>query len=164
MYIHTFVSSDCMSDVPLYEGASITENTSYLLIRKFIFKHKLTGTALTDLLKFIEVHCLRSNHCCPSPYFLKKDIDMNHESSGSICYHEYCTQCFDEIQDDEATGCQNCQITFEEIPNSYFIQLNIKNQLQCLFQGRQFEFASNVTLICMYVIILSLKIDLHFYI
>ena len=55
----------------LYNGALLTVGASCFLVSRFAMKHKITNSALNDLLKIIEMHCPRPNACCKSVHFLK---------------------------------------------------------------------------------------------
>ena len=117
-------------DLPLYDGASLTRGNSYLLIHKFCLKHKLSGIATGDLLKLIEAHCPQPNLCCPSLYFLKTSCAP---SDTFKQYHKYCSTCFCLVTDNYIL--QQCSKCGDELKGSYFIQLNLEEQLQCLFKS-----------------------------
>ena len=48
---------------PIYAGSSITVAMSMVLIMTFVMRHRLTGTALADLLSLVEIHRLVPNLC-----------------------------------------------------------------------------------------------------
>jgi len=63
------INSECIleqcevkSDDTLYSGVQITSSSSVVLLLSFVFKHKLTRKAFSDLLAVIEAHCPRPNN------------------------------------------------------------------------------------------------------
>ena len=75
----------------LYDSASLTRKESIALIMAFANRHKLSGAATDDLLKFVSLHCPASNHCCPSLYLLRREFQL---PPDQLQFHYYCPSCF----------------------------------------------------------------------
>lgn len=61
-------SSECQEEtnvegLPLYQDAPVTFAESRLLLMAFAVRHKLSGTALEDLLELVCFHCPKPNKC-----------------------------------------------------------------------------------------------------
>ena len=111
---------------------------SCFLISKFVLKHSITNTALSDLLKIIEMHCPNPNLCCKSVYFLKKYLNSSTVVGGAdiaCTTHEYCANCSARITDSKSPHCTNCKLQMKGAADrSEFTIINIEDQLRTLFK------------------------------
>lgn len=123
------VSSDSMADKPLYDGATISAQSSSVLIMEFVMRHNLSNECLRDLLQLIKLHCPKPNECITSPYIFKK---MFHKKSA--IFHYYCSACYETV-DREDNVCGNCATSLSSNP-AYFIEEPIIPQLQELLQSK----------------------------
>lgn len=130
---------DCHSDLPrepeetrpLYQGSPITLAESMLAILLFVTRHNLTGTALSDLLTLVSLHCLTPNLC-------KTSLHLFYSFFGNlkspVKYHKYCSFCMFLLEKEQP----KCPICKREISNegktSYFIEIPIDDQIQNLVQ------------------------------
>ena len=78
------------ADDILYSGAPIKSSTSVVLLLLFVFKHKLTREAFSDLLAVIEAHCPRPNNCKTTT---KKLFEFVSRARGDIVKHYFCGFC-----------------------------------------------------------------------
>ena len=142
---------------PLYDGALITEGVSYFLILRFLLKHKLTKAALSDILKLIELHCPRPNSCCKSAYFMKKFQNSTDHVGTLYNVHEYCTNCFVEINGTGSSCCTNCGTQVREASSKCeFITMSIEDQLRDLFKCTYYNIIMSLCKFGMYIAFLQL--------
>ena len=64
-------------DNPLYSGAPLTVSESLLLIVTFAMRHALSGSALSDLLILVSLHCINPNMCCKSLHQFQHFFSIN---------------------------------------------------------------------------------------
>ena len=121
---------------PLYPGASITIEDSILSIMKYALRHKMSYSALSDLLSLITLHIPSESHTqhLQSLYFLKKAFTSQnerngHEDSNLVTVHEYCPTCMALWKNDAERICR-------KKTNNYFLALDIGAQLKSLFKGK----------------------------
>ena len=77
-------------DEMLYSGAPITSCSSVVLLLSFVFKHKLTREAFSDLLALVEAHCPQPNNCKTT---VKKVFEFVSQAKGDVVKHLYCGYC-----------------------------------------------------------------------
>ena len=73
--------------MPLYNGASLSTETSSWAIMQFAISNKLTYSATSELLELIKLHCPAPNSCVRSLYMLKKQFNQQAESE---CQKFHC--------------------------------------------------------------------------
>ncbi|KAK2552468.1 hypothetical protein P5673_026560 [Acropora cervicornis] len=100
---------------PLYPGASITIEDSILSIMKYALRHKMSYSALSDLLSLITLHIPSESHTqhLQSLYFLKKAFTSQnecngHEDSDLVTVLEYCPTCMALWKNDAECICRIC--------------------------------------------------------
>ena len=74
---------------PLYNGSTITQGESAILIMEYAFRHNLSGKALSDLL--LALHCPQPNN-----YFLT-ECTLKRYFQGvetPLIRHYLCSKCF----------------------------------------------------------------------
>ena len=77
-------------DEMLYSEAPITSCSSVVLLLSFVFKHKLTREAFSDLLALVEAHCPQPNNCKTT---VKKLFEFVSQAKGDVVKHLYCGYC-----------------------------------------------------------------------
>lgn len=121
----------------LYPGAEISEEMGTLLTMSLAAKHKLTYSALEDILRVICMHLPAGTVPTPykSLYRLLKAVG-NHSSLGSSkIVHRLCGKCHAYIQDKQAcqnAGCGNVDIS---VPDDLFVELPVDIQIKEFFEG-----------------------------
>ena len=130
-------SCDTENDDILYSGAPITSSSSIVLLLSFVFKHKLTREAFSDLLAVIEAHCPRPNSCKTT---VKKLFEFVSQAKGEIVKHYFCGYCkaYYGRCNDRSLMNGNCNICGKSIQKSggFFIEVPLANQLQKFFSGK----------------------------
>jgi len=94
----------------LYEGASISTDTSHLLVSSYMCCH-LIGQAQEYLLQLLQLFLPKSNNLPSSLYTLNKQVDHAMDITPDL--HYFCTQYHSILPDNKATICSNqsCNIT-----------------------------------------------------
>jgi len=119
----------------IYKGSSITLGASMLLIITFALKYSLTGEALNDLLRLIEMHCPPSNFI---PQTLGKLKKWFREAKHPLKFHRFCSRCNILLEDANILGgicpnnsCENLLGFGNAV--SHFIEIPIKEQIRSFF-------------------------------
>ena len=82
-----FIEGAASADKLIYPKAQISITASMVLIMTFAMKHKLSESALKDLLSLIDIHCLIPNPLIQSLYKFKKLLQHPFK------IHRYCFNC-----------------------------------------------------------------------
>ena len=82
-----------MHKMPLYNGASLSAETSSWAIMQFAISNKLTYSAISEPLELIKLHCPASNSCVRSLYMLKKQFNQHSECQT----FNYSSKCMAEL-------------------------------------------------------------------
>lgn len=135
-------------DEMLYSGAPITSCSSVVLLLSFVFKHKLTREAFSDLLALVEAHCPQPNNCKTT---VKKLFEFVSQAKGDVVKHLYCGYCnayfgrSDAHTDTEVN--RTCSICGKGIPKDsrFFIEVPIVKQLRKFFSGKYTVFCYGLT-------------------
>ena len=120
------------ADDILYSGAPITSSSSVVLLLSFVFKHKLTREAFSDLLAVIEAHCPRPNNCKTTT---KKLFEFVCRAKGDIVKHFFCGYCKAYYGKDVNGNCNICGKSIQKT-GGFFIEVPIANQLKKFFNGK----------------------------
>ena len=120
--------------MPLYNGASLSTETSSWAIMQFAISNKLTYSATSELLELIKLHCPAPNSCVRSLYMLKKQFNQQAESECQK-FH-FCSKCLAEL-DIKAKCCSQGACKVAWAPIAYYILLPFDKDLQNLYTGRQ---------------------------
>ena len=120
------------ADDILYSGAPIKSSTSVVLLLSFVFKHKLTREAFSDLLAVMEAHCPRPNNCKTTT---KKLFEFVSRARGDIVKHYFCGFCKAYYGKDVNGNCNICGKSIQKT-GGFFIEVPIANQLQKFFTGK----------------------------
>lgn len=135
-------------DEMLYSEAPITSCSSVVLLLSFVFKHKLTREAFSDLLALVEAHCPQPNNCKTT---VKKLFEFVSQAKGDVVKHLYCGYCnayfgrSDAHTDTEVN--RTCSICGKGIPKDsrFFIEVPIVKQLRKFFSGKCTVFCYGLT-------------------
>ena len=119
---------DCPTVSALYDGSTLSRESSGILIMQFKTKHNLTLDGLADLLKLIKLHCPTPNQCFSTPYLLRK-----HFASEQFKYHHFCSSCLSPYND--LSQCPNMCSPIGEKTCS-FLEVSIESQLQTILQSK----------------------------
>ena len=127
-------SSETSSE--LYEGSSISTETSHLLINSYMCRHHLTGQAREDLLKLLQIHLPKVNQLPPSLYTFNRKADHCRDITPD--YHYYCPECFTLLPSTNDALCPNtsCNTTINKEPSKHFITVSIAEQLKILLSSK----------------------------
>ena len=119
----------------LYEGASISTDTSHLLVNSYMCRHHLTGKAREDLLQLLHLFLPNKNNLPSSLYTLNKQAD--HTMDITPDFHYFCTHCHSILPDNKASMCpnQSCNMTLDNSKN-FFITLSVAKQLKVLLKSK----------------------------
>ncbi|OXA56421.1 hypothetical protein Fcan01_09176 [Folsomia candida] len=131
----------------LYTGARISRKESNLLILGYSIRHKITKTALSDLLNLINFHVPHGVTIPTSTYLFDKEVGGDYSRIQKVAY---CKDCKVEIKEDDSK-CGKCQVptTFSTCltRGNFFVSFDIKKSLQGLLQIQaiQKSLAENLT-------------------
>ena len=128
-----------MSDIPLYEGSSLTIASSSVLLMKYAMKHNLTREALKDLLHLIKLYCPSPNTCPNSLHHFKKNF---HDMKYVTVTHSFCNSCFHEVTFDseQPAICSNVLCKSELIDKKSvcsFLEIPVDLQLKSILESKQ---------------------------
>ena len=108
----------------LYSGAQVSSSSSVVLLRSFVFKHKLTCEAFSDLLAVVEAHCPRPNNCRTTT---KKLFEFVYRAKGDNVKHFFCGYCKAYYGKDGNGNCNICGKSIREA-GGFFIEVPIVNR------------------------------------
>ena len=119
-------------DPPVYPSCPLRLSESVLLIMTLAIRHKLTGEALADVIKLIDLHCIPGTQNCSVKTLRElKSYFVNSKEKLDLFY--YCNCCFGLI----TTECTVCPICSTDLSSSsakkYFVVLPIEHQLSKFF-------------------------------
>uniref|UniRef100_A0A6V7IHC1 Transposase domain-containing protein n=1 Tax=Bracon brevicornis TaxID=1563983 RepID=A0A6V7IHC1_9HYME len=118
---------DDHSAEPLYPNSPISVGESIMMILQFYLRHKISNSALGDLLELIKLHCPGPNQCIKSLYFFRKWL-QSYNVELQLKKHYYCKACSHLIEDlmEQCPQCEGSDIT-------YFITIPVESQLKEFF-------------------------------
>lgn len=133
-------SSECQEEtvvdgLPLYQDAPVTVAESCLLLMAFAVRHKLSGTALEDLLELVCFHCPKPNKCITE---LKEFQLFFQALKHPVIKHFYCsnTICKVYIGTSQPASGAKCPVCGTIVScSSYFIEIPIEEQLKTILSG-----------------------------
>ena len=124
-----YTSEHCngQSDDMLFAGAPISSSSSVVQLLSFVFKHKLTREAFSDLLALTEATA-------------KKLFEFVSQAKKDIIKHFYCGYCntyYGRVEDRTEVN-KTCSICGRRIPedSSFFVEVPIVKQLQKFFSSK----------------------------
>ena len=124
MHTFPFIGYDA---TPLYPGAPLSKEASWLSIYQYAVSNRLTDTAIQQLLELIKMHIPSSDHCPPSLYKLKKKLGR----VNGITTLKFCSNCKKEVP----KSCPNSICKKKKAQISYFSVLPFENYLCDIFSG-----------------------------
>ena len=117
------------SRLPLYPGAPLSMEASWLSIHQFAISNHLTDSATKQLLDLIRIHCPQSSPYPPSLYNLRKKLGLN---DGVTNLH-YCSNCMTKVSKE----CPNriCRRTKSQL--CHFSILPFQSHLHNIFTSME---------------------------
>ena len=114
---------------PLYPGAPLTAQASWLSIYRFCLANKLTDVATKQLLDLVSIHCPKPNLSPKSLYLLKNMLGCM-ETINKY----YCSTCYGKVED-AIKGClkQECKTASTQV--CYFTLLSFESRLKSIVEG-----------------------------
>lgn len=130
--------SHSLSPTHLCDGVQISSEVGLKLIMSLVVKHKLTTSALADILKVINMH-LPIDYV-PSPYksvyrLLKYMASLESNLTSSKIVHKLCGKCGDYLTSNATCQNASCLEVIEQIEDSLFLELPVDIHIQALFQS-----------------------------
>ena len=116
-----------MAEESLYTGATISTEAAWRAIIDFQVSHKLTYSALNDLLVLLKNLCPAPNNCPRSTYLLKKHFE--YVTDGCQQY-TFCASCGQEI---EGKFCNKLECRRIKQQYSHFITLPFEKHLKLIY-------------------------------
>lgn len=145
LVITIIVNATGISLEPVYKGAQICTEASWIAIRDFATTNKLTDTVTQQLLDLIQLHCPVENSCPKTLYKLK-----NHHQHSALSQNQcYCSVCKSEIP----KGTKKCPKQGCDGHRCYFSVLPFERRLKQIYSGTNCMLCSNYCLYtCMWCI------------
>ena len=126
-------------DPPVYPSCPLRLSESVLLIMTLAIRHKLTGDALADVIKLIDLHCIPgpNSHSIKTLRELKSFFADSKEALNQLFY---CNYCFCLLPTEHTSVCPICATDLDAISTAkrYFVVLPIKQQLS-RFLSREYK-------------------------
>ncbi|OXA43283.1 hypothetical protein Fcan01_21926 [Folsomia candida] len=134
---------------PIFPNSQLTANESCLLIFGYAFRHKISKSALSDLLTLINFHLPQGETIPSSVYLLSKKLNPCYDQAKKI---PFCSNCQNILETNGS--CASCQESGRNATKdgNFFVSFDIatimkqllerKNIAQCLkknFAKRQFN-------------------------
>ena len=115
-------------DPPVYPSCPLRLSESVLLIMTLAIRHKLTGDALADVIKLIDLHCIPGpNHSIKTLRELKSYFA---DSKEALDLFYYCKYCYCLLPTEHIPVCPICDTDLgSSAAKSYFVALPIEHQL-----------------------------------
>lgn len=116
-------------DPPVYPSCPLRLSESILLIMTLAIRHNLTGDALADVIKLVDLHCVPG----PNSHSIKtlrelKSYFANSKEALALFY--YCKCCYSLLPTEHAAVCPICCTDLSlSSSKSYFVVLPIEHQL-----------------------------------
>lgn len=132
--IHSIDSADDISlsmnhEEPLGDGATMSES-SWRAIIDFHVTHKLTYSALNDLLGLLKRLCPSSQDLPASTYLLRKHFKYVVDGCQE---YTYCAECHKEL---EGRICANPECRTKKQQYAYFITIPFENHLKLIYSSK----------------------------
>lgn len=125
-------SVDGISKERLYKDCPLSSDESAILVLQYGLSHKLTGTALVDLLALLKAHFPKNTGYFTYINQLKKFF--NKCANVFIETTKYCNNCLTLVEENDT--CMKCNEHIRE--TSKFLKLSIADQIQSFFDEPDF--------------------------
>lgn len=116
---------------PLYPGAPISKEASWLSIYTYAASNRLTDIAIIGLLDLIKIHVPSSELCPSSIYKLKRGL--GNPNDFKTLY--FCSNCKNEVP----KQCPSSVCKKKGAKTCYFCILPFENYLRDIFSGKVFN-------------------------
>ena len=126
-------NTDKEDDPPVYPSCPLRLSESILLIMTLAIRHNLTGEALADVIKLVDLHCVPG----PNSHSVKtlrelKSYFTNSKEALDLFY--YCKCCYSLLPTEHTAVCPICGTDLSlSSTKSYFVVLPIEHQLSKFF-------------------------------
>lgn len=127
----------------LYPGAPITISEFSICLATTIKTHKLTDSAVSDILKLFSITCIKPHNCPPTLHKFRKFFKNVNVPINRHYYCKKCTRLIDNTENDinndellveeEQVGYPHCCECVEKYEDSYFITISPVDQLKFFF-------------------------------
>ena len=132
---------------PLYPGAQITEKMGTMLILTIATKHRLTRSAISDILRVVSMHLPEGTN--PKPYRSGFHFSYDHNITSRSLYHLFkrvngssshspaivhrlCGKCQGSLNGQECSNSGCWDIT-EPVMDDTFLELPVDEQVKEMF-------------------------------
>ena len=121
----------------LYPGAELSQEMGMMLVMSLASKHKLTYSALADILKVICLHLPADS--IPASYksvyrLLKKMTALGEDTTHHLA-HRLCGKCGAYLAGEQKCSEPTCQALDLEAKDHVFLELPVDMQVRALFQS-----------------------------
>lgn len=129
VYVRDSENTEKEDDPPVYPSCPLRLSESILLIMTLAIRHNLTGDALADVIKLVDLHCVPG----PNSHSVKtlrelKSYFANSKEALDLFY--YCKCCYSLLPTKHTTVCPICGTDLSlSSSKSYFVVLPIEHQL-----------------------------------
>lgn len=148
---HETVTDPQFTTTSLYQGSTISLNSSQLMIRSFIDRHHLSGQAKKDLLKMLSLHLPPSSALPTSFYHFHKQfcnvtVEPREYFYCGDCHmplneHPYCCNSFCQFSHIQIkAGTSMYSLEDAQCRRLSFVKMSIDEQLKTLLQRTSFSF------------------------
>lgn len=122
-------------DPPVYPLCPLRLSESVLLIMTLAIRHKLTGEALADVIKLVDLHCIQGTQSSSVKTSRElKSYFVNPKQKVNLIY---CNPCFDMLTTERSVCPVCCKELNLPSDEKYFLILPIEDQLS-KFLAREF--------------------------
>ena len=117
-------------DKPLFPGCPLTALESVVFTMQFSLTHKLSGTALSDLIHLLNAHFPETS--VTSVNKLKNIVASFKDTSFEA--HYYCQFCFKYFGCEVIEVCTSCGS--DNLMKKYFVTMSLAAQIKDFFKGK----------------------------
>ncbi|OXA37348.1 hypothetical protein Fcan01_27909 [Folsomia candida] len=121
----------------LFNGAKISVIESCPMVYGFANRHKLSKSALSDLLTLLNFHLPKGDSMATSPYLAEKLLGIDIGAIKKICYCERCSSVL------ISETCQACGDKFDIRQlvkgGKYFLSLGVKQTIESTLQHEEIK-------------------------
>lgn len=127
----TSVESGATASIPLYPGATVTEEEGFVSILSIAHQRRLTYACLADMLQLLSRLLPKPNSLClTAQRLINKYVRYDRESITHRC----CGYCLSRLHGE--TKCTNEEYKGADLPDSIFVELPLDDQLKERLAGK----------------------------